>query len=177
MLKVMHDADPQLCHIGEWRPPQWGVKGSRWVPVYFAGPGKDAKLTKAMKKEHVKEYYRRWRAANTNKPRLQGLEAALYRDPSKRLANIQRSRDEVRGRVLAALANLAPHHSMPCSSLGHVAFPGRSFKNLQGAVFAWSWYNRDMQNDALIEKAPGGYVITSKGRAMLERLQASEAAQ
>lgn len=44
-------SEEKAIHIESHNPPT--TTGTKWLPVYAAGEGEDAKLTKAMKREHL----------------------------------------------------------------------------------------------------------------------------
>jgi hypothetical protein len=171
-VQRMRAAEPQLAHIGEWQEPLEGVQGSRWRPIFHAGPGKDKTLTTARKHKAMMSSRARWRAAKRNKPRLTGLEAALFRKKSDQPMTITAKMLNQRRMILEALAKLAPQHTMGPAALGFVAFPETRFRTPQGAAFASGQHRRALEEDGLIVRDKG-YTITTAGRALLEQLAAT----
>lgn len=74
-VERMHDRDE--VHVSKWQAPEPG-QGHRWVAVFAAGEGEDAKLPRAKKRAHARARNRARYAENKGKK--QKKKAALYAD-------------------------------------------------------------------------------------------------
>lgn len=48
-LEVLLNSEPAQAHIAGWEPPT--TKGTKWLPIYEAGPGENAKAPSAAKRK------------------------------------------------------------------------------------------------------------------------------
>lgn len=59
------------AHISDYLPPQ-NIRGSRWIPIFSAGKGKDAVVTEQQKKDHMlarrRELYEKSHGKTYRKP-------------------------------------------------------------------------------------------------------------
>lgn len=64
------------CHIEDFRPPQ--AIGERWTPIYAAGKGEDATVTKRQKNDHALKRRRELHFARRAPRHAEPMVAALF---------------------------------------------------------------------------------------------------
>lgn len=94
----------------------------------------------------------------------------------KRNIGMNTGAGEAKGNILRLLA-CGDDLNKPTrkSAIGYAAFPGYNFKTPQGAAFSVAALVREMEDDGLVRYASTsystGYVLTSKGQLLAEKLE------
>lgn len=78
LLKVQALREEGLAHVGDIEPPVRGMSGAKFMLVFWAGPGKDKSVTRAMRIKHRNKAGREARALRLMVQRGDPLVHAMY---------------------------------------------------------------------------------------------------